>query len=161
MTTDTRTIDLDDAAALDALPIDAVLLCRVGEVFQVKRLDTFAGDGTGRAWFALGYGDRIWTPAEVAAWGPLLVLWPLPDADVSRETFADPDAALDPRLVQLGTLVRATAKPGAERPIDPFVATFIQWAGDGTADTEALLVLDVEGERVELLAREYSLAAVR
>lgn len=159
-----RVIDLDDVEALDALPIDSVLLCRVREVFQVKRVGTFMGPGTGRAWFALGYGDRIWSAAEVAAWGPLTVLWPLPEeSNVSRETSApcehDVDSA-DPRLVQLGTLVYLVPKPGAGgKP--RYRGTFIQWAGDGPADREALVIVDVEGERVEVLAREYSVRPVR
>ena len=62
-------IALDDVAAIEAMPVESVLLCRVDEVFQLK-----AGP-MGAAWFALGYGDVIWPAAQVAVWGPLLVLY--------------------------------------------------------------------------------------
>lgn len=160
-----RTIALGDADAVDVLPIDSVLLCRVREVFQVKRVGTFMGPDTGRAWFALGYGDRIWTATEVAAWGPLTVLWPLPSAaDVSRETSeacAHDVDSVDPRLVALGTLVYLVPKPGAGDTKARHRGTFIQWAGDGPADRNALVIVDVEGERVEVLEREYSVRPVR
>lgn len=152
-----RTIALGDVAALDALPADAVLRCRVGEVFQVKTSPYLEG----RAWFALGYGNRIWSAEEVAAWGPLYVLWPLPEpADVSRETCAHDADSVDPRLVQLGTLVYLVPKPSAAAK-PKHRGTFIQWAGDGPADRDALLIVDVEGERVEVLERDYSVRVVR
>lgn len=72
-----RLIAFGDVDTIDALPVDTVLLCRVGEVFQVKALPIYV-DGRltyGRAWFALGYGDRVWKPSQVATWGPLRVLY--------------------------------------------------------------------------------------
>lgn len=62
-------IPVDDVAAIEAMPVESVLLCRVGEVFQLK------ADTTDSFWFALGYGDVIWPAHHVAVWGPLLVLY--------------------------------------------------------------------------------------
>lgn len=159
-----RVIALGDVDALNELPVDSVLLCRVGEVFQVKRISAIGGLA-GRGWFALGYGSRLWSVEEVASWGPLTVLWPLPtDTDVSRETSAgcahDGDS-VDPRLVQLGTLVYLVPKPSAGGAKPTHRGTFIQWAGDGPADRDALLIVDVEGARLEVLEREYSVRPVR
>lgn len=72
-----------DIEAVDALPIDSVLFCRVGEVFQVKRIMVSIGPtrNPARAWYAIGYGDRVFSAQEVSEWGPLLVLFN-PQTDV-------------------------------------------------------------------------------
>lgn len=156
-----QVIDLDDVEAVDELPVDAVLICRVGEVFQVKRVGSFAGPGTARAWFALGYGDRVWSAAEVASWGPLTVLWPLPDeADVSRET----SEAADPMLVQLGTLVDVIPRARTKATLTDSVATrgtFIRWAGTGALDRDAVVELEVAGRLTAFRTRDYSVRVVR
>jgi hypothetical protein len=69
----TRVIDHGDVEAVSDLPLNSVLLCRVDEVFQCKPVETEFG--AGRAWYALGYGDRVWSAQEVAEWGPLRVLY--------------------------------------------------------------------------------------
>lgn len=51
------------------LPVETVLLCRLEGVFQLKA--TTNGEN---AWYALGYGDRTWKPAEILEYSPLEVI---------------------------------------------------------------------------------------
>lgn len=150
-----RVLEVDDVAALDALPIDAVVICRVREVFQVKRVPTALGDGTGRAWFALGYGDRVWSAAEVASWGPLTVLWPLP-ADVPTS------GALDPRTVQLGAVVKLEPRAGLGPVTEPpLVGTFILWAPPEPPASWGTILVEVEGVPHRLRDTHYEVLPVR
>lgn len=160
---DRRVIALGDVNALNELPVDSVLLCRAGEVFQVKRISAIGGLA-GRGWFALG-GAGLWSVEEVASWGPLTVLWPLPtDADVSRETSAacaHEIDSVDPRLVQLGTPVHLVPKRSAGPQLESYQGVFVQWAGTSPADRDACIVIDVAGRRVTVLERNYSVRPVR
>jgi len=154
------TIRKDDVAAVDAVPVDGVLLCSRGEVFQVKlsatSVDALLNPITAeRLWYALGYGDRVWTPEEVASYGPLKVLWPeAARDDVSRET-----SAADPRLITFGTEVEA--RPRAGQQLQAVRGKFISWSGEGAMDRDAVVTLDVDGTPHRLVSRHYSFRLVR
>lgn len=68
-----------DVDAIHALPIQTVLLSRTGEVFQVRRVPTAMG--LARAWYAAGYGEHLFGATDVAAAGPLRILFQ-PDVDI-------------------------------------------------------------------------------
>lgn len=81
---DPRLIDRLDVDAIHALPIQTVLLSRTGEVFQVRRVPTAMG--LARAWYAAGYGEHLFGATDVAAAGPLRILFQA-DLDIPEGVF--------------------------------------------------------------------------
>lgn len=113
----TRVIGHGDAEAVSDLPVNSVLLCRVDEVFQCKPVSTEFG--AGRAWYALGYPDRVWSAQEVSEWGPLRVLY-RPDEDV-------------PEGIMFCSACQGT---GVEDPFEPLGALCRDCRGLGYWDVE-------------------------
>lgn len=138
-----------DVAALDALPLDAVLVCRVHEVFQAKSAGPIARSA-GHDWYALGYGDRVWTSAEVAEWGPLEVVW-TPSLEPA------PDRGLDPTMIPFRAAICAHPS-GSYSQLAEYRGLFVRLDTTGYPGQPPVVVLAMPDTDVgvRLLASEYT-----
>lgn len=142
-------IELGDVEALRSLPEGSVLLDRASRAYQLHV------DRSGRSWRTAS--SIAWQgDAGLAKRGPLTLIWhpsPLPPIVAP--------SALDPRLVELGRRVLLRRRPGAPDELPAEIeAVFVHWiAGHdsgGVLDRDARLVLEHDGQPLQVLVRNYS-----